>query len=462
VAHTIIVEMSAQEKFLQFCEVLCRMTSGSGFQHTRADEGLDSYTATMAKLYSVDRDQLATLDAVQYMASLGKVAPVEWAKRWYEKALLVPLQKTPEYQTLQRIQEEEDQQRKGAAAEQTDDVRGATRQAASGASSLSDGSSTSNALVVNPAAVRTREVVNLVEKMFVPSTAEQLKTLHEKRLRYLVYTQMESQIKKARRNAKLFAGVEHLPEAEKCRELYKLLEARKAELGIPTGSPSPPLTMGSPSSSNVPENAFDDPEIQRLFGEISAIVRSVIKRIAVSSAAKRKADQAKRVVDAVRGGDVASALRQSHEDRKRQVQERMLRILEKDVREDMAWVEQFEEAERPPLLPLPEPMSYVSAADVLAWKDLREDRAQSAGSPFPHMKKSDSAAAFQPTLMGQPWSIPDKPMIFWGTGTRAVAQALQQAAEDAERRRNGEASVPPYPCAENPWGWRVADDILDS
>jgi hypothetical protein len=444
VAHTIIVEMTAQEKFLQFCEVLCRMTCGSGFQHTNRDEGLESYTATIAKLYSVDKDQLATLDAVKYMASLGKIAPVEWAKRWYEKALLVPLQQTPEYQTLQKIQAEEIK-RVGAALSASDAN-------SSVVAPMQDAASSSSLVVVNPAEVRTREVVNLVEKMFVPGNADQLKTLHEKRLKYLVYTQMESQIKKARRNAKLFAGVENLPEAEKCRQLYKQLEVRREQLQRSSAT-------GSQEEHDV-FNSFEDSEMQRLFGDISTIVRSVIRRITAASAAEKRAAHVKRVVDAVRGGDIVRAVQQAHEEKKQQVQERMLRILEKDVREDMAWLEQFEEAERPPLLPIPEPMSYVSAADVAAWKELRAEHAKNAGNPF--KSAAASKTTFQPSLLGQPWSIPDKPMLFWGTGAKAVAQALQQAAEDAERRRNGEPPVPPYPCAENPWGWRVADDILES
>ena len=437
VAHTIIVEMTAQEKFLQFCEVLCRMTQGSGFNHTSADEGLDEYTSTIAKLYSVDKEQLATLDAVKYMASLDKIAPVEWAKRWYEKALIVPLQQTPEYQALQRIQAEEAERVKAQSA-----AAGSTP-----STEVSAVGETAERALTNVAEVRTKDVVNLVEKMFVPGSDARLKTIHEKRLKFLVFTQMESQIKKARANAKRFSGVEHLPEAEQCRQLYRQIEQRRAEVAAQQEQ-----LLGATS------NHFTDPEVQRLFSEISQIVRSVIRRLDVESAAEKRAQQVKRIVDAVKAGNVVEKLKEVHEEKKQRMSERMLRILEKDVREDMAWLEQFEEAERPPLLPTPEPMSYVSAADVAAWKDIRSERAKEAGNPF---AKSAQKALFQPSMLGQQWNIPDKPMLFWGTGVKAVAQALQHAAEDAERRRNGEPLVPPYPCAENPWGWRVADDILD-
>ena len=58
--------------------------------------------------------------------------------------------------------------------------------------------------------------------------------------------------------------------------------------------------------------------------------------------------------------------------------------------------------------------------------------------------------------------MPDKPILFWGTGAIAVQQALRQAADDAAKRRQGESPLPPpYPTAENPFGWRVRHDPLD-
>jgi hypothetical protein len=136
----------------------------------------------------------------------------------------------------------------------------------------------------------------------------------------------------------------------------------------------------------------------------------------------------------------------------------MLRLLEKDVREDVAWVDNMQEADRPPPLPVPEPMSYVSAADVAEWRDARAAHEKDRSNPF---RKKDPAR-FSASLMGQPWQIPDKPSLFWGTGSSAVKEALRHAAEDAEQQRGGSSALPPpYPCAENPWGWRLRGDVLD-
>ncbi|EPY36718.1 hypothetical protein AGDE_06777 [Angomonas deanei] len=107
VVDSMLSEMEAQEKFMQFCEVFARLTVGRGFTHTAEDEGLDAYTESMKKLYSVDAGTMSTLEAVQYMAAKESVPPVEWARRWYERAVLLPLQQTPEYKRLEEIRTQE-------------------------------------------------------------------------------------------------------------------------------------------------------------------------------------------------------------------------------------------------------------------------------------------------------------------------------------------------------------------
>lgn len=79
---------------MQFCEVFARLTLGKGFVHTANDETLDAYTQNIRNLYSVDAGKLSMLDVIQYLAAKDSVPPVEWARRWYERALLIPLQHT--------------------------------------------------------------------------------------------------------------------------------------------------------------------------------------------------------------------------------------------------------------------------------------------------------------------------------------------------------------------------------
>ncbi|EPY24960.1 hypothetical protein STCU_06918, partial [Strigomonas culicis] len=105
VVDSMLREMHAQEEFMQFCEVFARLTLGTGFTHTARDEGLEAYTESLRSLYSVDANRLSTLDVVQYMAAKDAVPPVEWARRWYEQAILVPLQHTPEYKRLEAIRQ---------------------------------------------------------------------------------------------------------------------------------------------------------------------------------------------------------------------------------------------------------------------------------------------------------------------------------------------------------------------
>ncbi|SCU70203.1 kinteoplast poly(A) polymerase complex 1 subunit [Trypanosoma equiperdum] len=448
VAETVLTEMQAQEEFLQFCEVFARLTLGSGFKHTGKDENLSAYIESLRKLYSMDAATLSTLDVVQYYSSKEGAHPVDWAKRWYERALLLPLQSTPEYQKLLQIQ-----QRDESTVKHIKETAGTGHAFACEAEA-------------EVARIKTQKVVNLVEKMFMDPKDKRLESLHEKRLRYLAHMQMERQIRCVRENAKLFDGVENMPEAAQCRELYeKIMEKKTAQCNMT----SPPEGEGSAIQSAKTEgdhcevgpgmfNVYDDAEASSLFEKIREITLRVIRDRRVQSAAATKARMLNRIIRTLKGGEqsIAEELRALHQQRKEKMTMRILGIIENDVKTEMEWLQNMEEAERPPLLPIPENMSYVSAADVQAWRELREDDERKAANPFERRRRT-----FQPELLGQAWSVPNKPLLFWGTGVSAVQQALRHVAEDAERKRQGLLLAPPYPCAENPWGWRLAKDILD-
>ena len=442
VAEKIVVETKAQEDFMAFCEVLLRMTKKTGFTHSAADERLDAYVESIKNLYSVDATAFSTLDAVQYMAAKENTAPMHWAKRWFEKALLLPLEETPEFKTLMRIQNQELEALR--ADKVPEHVEAADAHVA-------------KALVSQTAAERHAQVINLVDKMFLHPNDRRLATIHEKRLRYLSYLQMESQIKRVRKISQQFAGVENLPAAEECRELYNKLMERRQALN----------PKAQPEASDPQQNIFLDSECRELFERIQAIVKQTMKEVKYQSEAARKARRLNELLRLIKGttlgpdGEPISpeqrlqAIEQECLEKKKGLLERIMRLVERDVREDIAFVESMEEADRPPLLPIPEPMSYVSAADVIAWKSTKEAYDKNEGNPF------KSKNLFQPTFMGHQWRVPDKPLLFWGTGITALRQGLEHAAEDAERRRNGEDLVPPYPCPENPWGWRLVKDVLD-
>ncbi|EAN93818.1 hypothetical protein, conserved [Trypanosoma cruzi] len=449
VAETVLTEMRAQEEFLQFCEVFARLTQGSGFRHTSNDESLSAYVENLRKLYSMNADTLSTLDVVQYYASKEGSSPVDWAKRWYEKALLLPLQNTPEYKQLLEIQQREQAAFKAKA----------------------ELSEPSDALAIQAesqvARVKVRKVVNIVEKMFMDPGDKRLESWHEKRLRYLAHMQMERQIKRVRENSKLFEGVECTPEAEQCRELYRnimerraALRASSAEITATTDGTQGVVAAESRVGENEQKlfNVYDDAEATALFEKIRDITKQVIQQRRIESAAAAKARSLQRIIRSLRGGEqsLAEELRALQRQRRERITQRLLGVVENDVKTEMEWLENMEEAERPPLLPIPEGMSYVSAADVRAWRDIRMECERKAGNPFERRKR-----VFQPELFGQTWRVPDRPLLFWGTGVTAVQQALRHAAEDAERKRRGIPLAPPYPCPENPWGWRLAKDILD-
>ncbi|ORC87343.1 trichohyalin [Trypanosoma theileri] len=491
VAETVLTEMQAQEEFLQFCEVFARLTQGKGFYHTSKDETLDAYVENLRKLYSMNAGTFSTLDVVQYYASKEGSHPVDWAKRWYEKALLIPLQNTPEYKKLLQIQEQE---RLALKVKEQSSERNDT---------IADLAES------EVASVKMQRVVNIVEKMFMDPRDKRLESLHEKRLRYLAHMQMERQIKRVRENAKLFEGVEDTPEAEECRELYKGIMQRKTALsGSQFNADSVSVSTVEPTkletNSTLDEseqrvfNVYDDAEAAALFDKIRAITHRVIQERCVASAAAAKARRLHRIIRSLKGGggsnegsnmpgagpgSLADELRALQRARRARVTQRLLGLVEGDVRAEAAWLEAMAEAERPPLLPVPTGMSYVSAADVRAWRERRLAEEQAAGNPFERRRtqgrgntkavhSNDNTAGltasegadgrrFRPELLGQAWRVPDRPLLFWGTGVTAVQQALRHAAEDAERKRTGTPLAPPYPCPENPWGWRLAKDVLD-
>lgn len=486
VVRSLLEELDAQEKFMQFCEVFARLTVGRGFAHSAADEGLDAYTDSLRRLYSVDAHSLSTLDAVQYLAAKEDAHPVEWARRWYERALLVPLQRTQEYQRLEAIQQTERAalllQRNLSARDGGGGGNGGSSSVDTPSASSSTpssggddaGTSAARELSAEAAGAKQAKVVRLVEKMFLRPDDPRLETLHQRRLRYLAYLQMERQIAQARENAKLFAGVEATPEAVECHELYRqLMERRQARGAIQGAGDEKDNNTGTtavvPSEADGDNIFAVDPAAADLFDRMSAITTRVIAdtkarklseegvrvRSRATERAKRVAAFLEEITSNTNSGGGAE-LRAMLAEKKEQVSRRLLGIVERDVRTEVEWLEAMAEAERPPLLPIPEGMSYVSAAEVGAWKDIRAADEKKASSPFEKKQR-----AFQPALLGQTWTIPDKPMLFWGTGTRAVQQALKHAAADADRKRRGEPLAPPYPCPENPWGWRLVKDVLD-
>ena len=292
--------------------------------------------------------------------------------------------------------------------------------------------------------------------MFLAPDDDRLKTLHEKRLRYIAHVHMESQLQRLRKNARLFEGAEDSEEAERCRELYAKIKARKAEIEASCADHS-----GSDAGEPTVNPYAEDAEIRGWFEEIRGICVAFIDSRMAASAAEQKAERAARIAASLEAGKpeaLAVELRRIRREKKRAQVSRMLRLLERDVRDDIIWAKNMKEAERPPPLPIPEPMSYVSAADALHWRELYEKDKAERTNPF----SKSPPSGFKASLFGQPWEVPSKPMLFWGTGANAVKEALKNAAEEAEAKRSKrDALPPPYPCAENPWGWRLKKDILD-
>ena len=405
-----------QQEFLELCEVVARLTVGVGFSHSSGDESLDQYAASMKALYSADPSQLAGLDAVQYTAALEGVPPVDWAARWFENAVLLPLQLTDEFKHLESVRREEQA-----------------------------------ALATNPGALESADkaanrVVSLIKHMFVRPDDQRIASLQERRLRYLAHQQMQVQLLQMRENAKMYNGAEFTDSAKECRKLHdEFLRRKRAPRDLP------------PSTTAL----FADAAARNCFAEIIKIAKDFIATRKQQFAEESTAAKAELLRAALKLGPeaTAAAVAEAAQAAKREQVERMLKLMERDVREDIMFVDALQEADRPPPLPMPEPMSYVSAADVLAWKQLREQQQKDAANPF---KNGDRSRVMTASFLGQPWDIPDKPMLFWGTGAKAVEQALQVAAEEAAaREREAGLLPPPFPCAENPWGWRLRHDPLD-
>jgi hypothetical protein len=448
-ARAVWEQIQAQEKFLRLCEVMARLTVGRGFHHSAEDESLDEYAQALRKVYSSDPQSLGSIDAVQYLAATEGVAPVDWASRWYQKLLMVPLQATPEFKELQRIEEEERDIAKAAG----------TLPGTSAAPSSAEGGEPASAAppsLPEPGAQAVGAASSLVEKMFLPPGDERLKSLHEKRLRYIAFVHMESQLKRLRKNARLFDGAEESEEAVRCRELYEKITARKAEIASSRADDG-----ASPAADGSTNPYAEDAEMRAWFEEIRDICNAFIDTRVAASAEDRKAERAARIAASLEAGKpeaLAIELRQIRREKKRAQVSRMLRLLERDVRDDIVWAKNMQEADRPAPLPIPEPMSYVSAADTLHWRGIYEKDKAERSNPFAKVPPSGLKAS----LFGQPWDVPSKPMLFWGTGANAVQEALKHAAEEAEAKRSSRTALPPpYPCAENPWGWRLKKDILD-
>lgn len=523
VARTLWKELESQTRLMQFCEVLARLTLHRGFEHTPSDEGLDAYTERIKKIYSVDAQQWGTLEVVQYLAAKESSPPVEWAARWYERLLLIPLQATPEYRRLQAIRQEEiealalekakEKTAEGAAlpacGRESDPISASTQSSsAEAAAKPVEGESTtlkgedSHRLAIDFTRVATevkeQKVVELVEKMFVSPEDPRLSTVHEQRLRYLAYVQMQEQIQQARHNAKRFAGVENSEEAKQCRKLYEaLLERGRLYRKSKKAGTEEALVDAEASDSAAPalvepheplpaDLFIHDPEAVHIFEKIQRIVLDVIAQYSDQSPSKAAAEQrlhrlqstAEKLKNRLEEASPSAKMEESLHAEREAFVHRLLSIAEKDIQAEMQWIQGMEEAERPPLLPVPEEgMSYVSAAEVLAWKEEREAQRSRQRSPFAASQRRRelqqqqqtsgsegglTTGVFSASFLGQPWEIPDKPTLFWGTGTKAVQQALEEAATEANYRRNSESVLPPpYPCAANPWGWRLVKDILD-
>ena len=439
--------MAANERFLRLCEVITRMTKGVGFQHSENDEKLDEYVERLRDVYSVDASRLARVDAVQFVAAQAGVHPVDWARRWYERAMLLPLQMTPEYREVVRMATDEAESMKL----ETDERRNEAEKS-KGQPQVAGCSSKGVMCDV------TEGATSLIQKMFLNPNDPRLRATHEKRLRYIAFLHMESQIRRMRANAKLFEGVEHTTEAAECRKLMEQINEKKQHL----------LKQLDAQESSDVEGVWRDPEIRSLFEKIQQIAQSFIKETIAQSKLEQRAEKALRISRLLQGREVdsgvdkvaetAKAARQLRNEKRREQTMRILQLLETDIREDATWLANLQEAERPPLLQEPEAMGYIGASDVLAWKHAADKQQQNRASPF----RNSNQGAFSSSLFGQSWDIPTKPVLFWGTGSAAVTQALQVAVEEAEAKRQGRSVLPPpYPTADNPWGWRLRFDPLE-
>lgn len=378
------------------------------------------------------------------------------------------------------------------------------------------------------ASVQKEKAIRLVEKMFLKPDDPRLASLHEKRLRYIAYVQMEEQIQQARENARRYACIEDsAPEAERCRELYAALLERGAQFrrermqekaNDDNSNNNGIIDMNDEDDAEhapLPAALFrEDAESVKIFEEISRLVIQVMQRVAAEESAAATATRTNstshRRLRRIRAAltelkenlhhSASESQREELAARRSALAKRLLDIAERDVKSEMSWIESMEEAARPPLIPVPvEGMSYISAADVRAWHSIKAQHEAAKASPFAasarrrqqqleketkgsigkeeedgdnnssnrvnggtHAAARTTRSSFHASFLGQPWNIPDKPLLFWGTGVRAVQQALEQAAAEASyRRQQKEILPPPYPCAENPWGWRVVKDILD-
>eukprot|EP00760_Papus_ankaliazontas_P026906 PhM_4_TR3085/c0_g1_i1/m.53774 len=408
-AETMWSSMKEQEGFLERLEVLNRLTSesGAGFAHTAKDESLDEYTDRLKNVLSLDPERAACTDVVQYYAQLNQMDPADWARRWYESHLVYPLTQTPEYRRMVEISETETAAPKAreAAQERIDDIK------------------------------------KFSELVLVGNVSD---SLQEQRMRYLAYRYMQVQIKRMRAKCFKYEHVDVTSEREEVLSLRKKMDV----LG----------------------NDFTNPAVCDLHHRVMEIVESVVEKAKVQHVVK-DTESAELVSKAIATGNPSIIKAEVRRLKRKKLAEqtlRMVRLLEEDVRDDVKWQSEFEDAERPAELPVPEPFLYISAADAQRYRMIEDFESKNKGSPF-HKKQWDV------TFMGKRLDLPTQPMLFWGTGVAAVQQALAAEAEEAAARRRsvqvaasnqpsnagGGGSDGGTPSEFNPWGWRRNPDALD-
>ena len=413
---TIAHRLRAQEEFLERLEVLNCLTAGKGFAHSEKDERLDAYADRTSALLSLDAENMGKVDAVQYFAKLESCEPIDWAKRWYEENLIYPLEAIPEYAKLKSLVE----------LHGNDEGKSATQRAAQS---------------------RIDSVTNFTSLLF---SGKESDSLQHRRMRHLAFSFMQSQINRMRAKAVKYKHIDMEKEKETVADRLKQIE----ELG------------GDLSNEAVCQL---HKEIQEC---VSAVMQRCRDRFAEETSGYSKADTKERIVSAVQRNDTGALKDEVDRLRLRKKAEatlRLIRTLEEDVKADYKWYSLFEEAERPPQIPLPLPSMYVSAHAAQQFRDIEKSDESIRSNPF-----EKNSREWKVSFYGTDVAMPTKPIIFWGTGVKTVHQALAHAAEIARQKsiphgmQDENLSAPDAsegserPQESNPWAWRPSPQGIDA
>ncbi|KNH01390.1 hypothetical protein XU18_5179 [Perkinsela sp. CCAP 1560/4] len=412
---TIVEKLREQEDFLERLEVLNRLTSNKSFTHTEKDEQLEEYTDRLSSLLSLDSQQMGKIDAVQYFARLESCEPVDWAQRWYEKNLLYPLEALPEYQKLKSVIPRDTS---------NEEVTSETSQVAK---------------------KRIDAVVNFKKLLFSGADSD---SLQRQRMKHLAFSFMQSQINRMRAKAMKYTDIDMDTEREAVARHLSAIEALGGD--------------------------FANEEVVGHHKKIQEYVTQVMHRCRHKYTEERStagggSDEARDAIAlAVQKKDPVALKAEVDKLRLRKRAEttlRLIRVLEEDVKDDYKWHSLFDEAQRPPKLPLPEPFMYVSASSARELDDIGQADESLRKNPFEKHK-----ASWKVTLFGTNVALPTRPILFWGTGVHTVQQALAHAADIARRKHN-----PPSAHSdgsddgdgdpgdeENPWGWRENPRGIDA